>query len=125
MAVALVHQFGGMTSNDSILISTTLSDVPGVSMHTQTFQGPFCTKNATVLESALFCLCHSLSVSCRLPCSPAMPVSLGQRARKIIQMLKNYGGVKQYGFERRGILVPKVFLVDVGEQIMLSNGLEV
>ena len=43
-----------------------------------------------------------------------MPVSLGQRARKIIQMLKNYGGVKQYGFERRGILVQKVFLVYVG-----------
>ena len=91
MAVALVHQFGGMTSNDSILISTTLSDVPGVSMHTQAFQGPFCTKNATVLESALFCLCRSLSVSCRFPCSPAMPVSLGQRARKTIEMLKNYG----------------------------------
>ena len=43
-----------------------------------------------------------------------MPVSLGQRARKIVQMLKKYGGVKQYGFERRGILVRKVFLVMLG-----------
>ena len=32
MAVALVHQFGGMTSYDSIMISTILFDVPGVKL---------------------------------------------------------------------------------------------